>query len=271
MTVQYDLNSLQDLTNSCMLNFRNKDNKKKSKTQQRLPFPYVLYISLALYQKWRKKTQTKTPPRKNVRGVMSFLTLWNTRYFWLVGHLDIWYTRFPPTEHRRNGNSESYLWRYEDDVIAISWIMGDSGHAMPQNYLQWTQLNHSKSRVSTNLPRSSSWWLFLRWWKEMQHQQLLSQQWSMGPNAQTCNVTAASYATWTARDAWQTQGERQVQRVGVCQTWDSMSHLQPALYHPSHQEGMPHVSNSVPGGWYTLQKGLCVFPDLAKPHIKTQN
>jgi len=52
MTVQYRLNSLQDLANSCVLNFRNKDNKKHSKTQQqRLPFPYVLYILLVLYQK----------------------------------------------------------------------------------------------------------------------------------------------------------------------------------------------------------------------------
>lgn len=92
-----------------------------------------------------------------------------------------------------------------------------------------------------------------------------------GPNAQTCNVTATSYAIWSAQDAWQTQGERQVQRVGVCQMRDFMSHLQPAPYHPSHQAGMQHRSSSVSEGWYVHQKRLCVFPDLAKPHIKTQN
>lgn len=31
MTLQYDLNSLQDLTNSRVHNFRNKDNKKNQK------------------------------------------------------------------------------------------------------------------------------------------------------------------------------------------------------------------------------------------------
>lgn len=92
-----------------------------------------------------------------------------------------------------------------------------------------------------------------------------------GPNAQTCNATATNYATWTARDAWQTQGEKQVQREGVCWTRDFMSHLQPAPYHPSHQAGMQHTSSSVSGHWSVHQKGLCVFPDLAKPHIKTQN
>lgn len=144
--------------------------------------------------------------------------------------------------------------------------MGDSGHAVPQNDFQRTQLNHSKPRVSTNLPRSSSWRVFLRWWKEMQHQQLLSQQWSMGSNAQMCNVTATSYATWTARDAWQTQGEREVQRVGACQTWDFMSHLQPALYHPSHQERMQHIPSS--WGLVPTSEGTLCFPWFSQTTYK---
>lgn len=70
MTVQYHLNSLQDLTNSCVPNFRNKDNKKKLKPQERLPFPYVLYILLVLQQKFLKKPNTP-----HIRGIMSSLTL----------------------------------------------------------------------------------------------------------------------------------------------------------------------------------------------------
>lgn len=58
MTVQYHSSSLQDPAKSCALNFRNKDNKNSKPPQQRLPFPYVLYILLVLYQKL-KRPQTQ--------------------------------------------------------------------------------------------------------------------------------------------------------------------------------------------------------------------
>lgn len=75
-----------------------------------------------------------------------------------------------------------------------------------------------------------------------------------GPNAQTCNVHLRNL---NSSGCLTNTGERQVQRVGVCQTRNFMSHLQPAPQHPSHQVGMQHTSNSVSGGWYTHQRGLC--------------
>lgn len=93
MTVQYDLNSLQDLTNSCVLNFRNKDNKKKFKNLTTSAISIcALYFTSSLPEIKKKNRKPTNPPQKNVRGIMSFLTLSNRRYFWLVGHLDICYT-----------------------------------------------------------------------------------------------------------------------------------------------------------------------------------
>lgn len=159
MTVQYCLKSLQDLADSCVLNFRNKDNNKKSRTQQqRLPFPYVLYILLVLYQKWKQNKTTKKKHHRNIRGVMSSLTFWHARYFWVAGLLEICYTwlKVPQLILKRNGCSKGYLWGCEDDVAKVPGILGDFCCATPQNDFQWMQYHCFKSRMTASLSTSSS-------------------------------------------------------------------------------------------------------------------
>lgn len=63
MTVQYDLNSLRDLTNSCVLNFRNKDNKKKFKNPTTSAISIcALYFTSSSPEMKEKKPQTNNPP-----------------------------------------------------------------------------------------------------------------------------------------------------------------------------------------------------------------
>lgn len=65
MTVQYDLNSLQDLSNSCVLNFRNKDNKKKIKNPTTSAISIcALYFTSSLPEMKKKNPKPTIPPIK---------------------------------------------------------------------------------------------------------------------------------------------------------------------------------------------------------------
>lgn len=175
----------------------------------------------------------------------------------------------PQLKHRKSGNSESYLWKCEDDVTAILWTLGDSGYAIVMLVMLWlcpkmifqVQSNYKSPQillsvvVSQRMEGDATSAITIT---AMIHG---TQCTNMQCNSNhLCNLNSSGCLTDTEGQAGSKSGSLP----------DSRSHVtSPTSPAPpkSPSRDATHIQ-FCSWGWYTHQKGLCVFPDLAKPHIK---
>lgn len=172
MTVQYRLNSLQGLTNSCVLNFRNKDNKKNIQTPRMSAISIcALYFTSSLTQIKKKK--------KTYHTLEALCLPWHLKCNILLNCYSPRNLLHPALSSLTEGQKE---WQFREISVGIWGWCGSSimdiGEFWPCNAPKWFSVDNYIASSPEQLqvpPISSSWQLFFRWWREMQDQQFLPQ------------------------------------------------------------------------------------------------